>query len=465
MANDAPPHIALFPCAGMGHLLPFLRLSAMLSSRGCSVTLITVNPTVTAAESDHLSAFFAAHPQIQRLHFQLLPYKKSNFTNEDPFFIQMESISNSVHLLPPLLSTLSPPLSAVIADFSVANAVFTHLAPELPIPIYTLTTTSARFFTLMTNLPHLTTHTQGEDNNGYVYVTVPSLGRTPLSNIPPPMLEANHYFAANIISNLSSLSKLNGVIINTFDSFEPEAIEALISKEKLALVPKILPLGPFESLETDAREDNNLPWLDEQAPESVVFVSFGNRTALSKEQIRELGNGLLRSGSKFLWVLKGGKVDKDDKEEVGEILGESFLERVKSKGLVVKGWVNQELILGHVAVGGFVSHCGWNSVTEAARLGVPILAWPLHGDQGVNAEVVEKVGLGLWVRGWGLGGGEKLVGENEIAEKIKDLMGNQKLRSIAMEVKEKARLVREANGSSEMLIRGVIESLKNKGKA
>ncbi|KAL7100965.1 hypothetical protein ACP275_08G027600 [Erythranthe tilingii] len=454
-SNDAPPHIALFPCAGMGHLLPFLRLSAMLSSRGSSVTLITVNPTVSAAESDHLSAFFAAHPQIQRLHFQLLPYKKSSFTNEDPFFIQMESISNSVHLLHPLLSTLSPPLSAVVADFPIAHGVATHLSPEQPpIPIYTLVTTSARFFTLMTHLPHLITQ---KDNS---CMEIPSLGKIPLSNIPPPMLDPNTFFSANIISNVSSLSKLNGVLLNTFDSFEPEAIEALSQN---AVLPEILHVGPFESLETDEARAHNLPWLDEQAPKSVVFVSFGSRTALSKTQIRELGNGLLKSGSKFLWVLKGGKVDKDDKEEVGEILGESFLEKVKGKGLVVKGWVDQELILGHVAIGVFVSHCGWNSVTEAARLGVPVFGWPLHGDQRVNAEVVEKVGLGFWVREWGLG--EKLVGENEIAEKIKDLMGNENLRGRAMEVKEKARLAREIDGSSEMLIRGLIESLKNKGKA
>lgn len=272
------------------------------------------------------------------------------------------------------------------------------------------------------------------------------------------MLNPDHFFAANISSNVSSLSQVRGVLINTFTSFESEAIEALSQN----VAAEILPVGPLESFDMGRAE--TLPWLDEQGPESVVFVSFGSRTALSKDQIRELATGLDKSGCKFLWVLKGSKVDKDDKEEVEDILGESFLARTKSKGIVVKGWVNQEQILAHPAIGGFVSHCGWNSVSEAARLGVPILAWPLHGDQRVNAEVVEKAGLGLWATGWGWGG-EKLVEEDEIAEKITELMMDKNLRARTKEVKEQARRARETNGTSESLLRRLIESLNSDEEA
>ncbi|KAI3452254.1 hypothetical protein Pfo_008919 [Paulownia fortunei] len=457
-SEKGAPHLALFPCAGMGHLVPFLRLAAMLASRGCTVTFITVQPTVSAAESDHMSSFFAIYPHIKRLEFQLLPHKKSKFTNEDPFFIQIESIGNSVHLLYPLLSSLSPSLSAIIADFPVTSSV-SQLASGLCISTYTVITTSARFFTLMAYLPQLAqdNNTKCNASGGNSYIELPALGPMPVSSIPPPMLNPNHFFPANISSNVSSLVKVKGILINTFNWFESEAIEAL-SRNGAA---HILPVGPFESFETG--EAHNLPWLDEQAPESVVFISFGSRTALSKDQIRELGTGLEKSGCTFLWVLKASKVDKDDKEAVEEILGESFLARTKNKGMVIKGWVNQEQILAHPAIGGFVSHCGWNSVIEAARLGVPILAWPQHGDQRVNAEVVEKVGLGLWVRDWGWGG-EKLVDKNEIADKIIELMLEKNLRARAKEVKEKARQAREINGTSEWLLQGLIDSLKSKEK-
>ncbi|KAL0350835.1 UNVERIFIED_CONTAM: UDP-glycosyltransferase 13 [Sesamum radiatum] len=432
--KGAPPHLALFPCAGMGHLMPFLRLATMLASRGCIVTFITVQPTVSAAESDHLSIFFSTHPHIKRLDFQLLPYKKSKFVNDDPFFIQFEAIGNSVHLLPPLLSCLSPSLSAIVADLPVASRV-SQLASDLSVSTYILITTSARFFSLMVYLPQLAQdkNTKNDAGGGNGYIELPGLGSMPVSSIPPAMLDDNNFFAVSISTNVSSLFKVKGIFINTFNWFEAEAIEALNSSGVAPHLAPILPVGPLESFEIEQASD--LPWLDEQAPES-------------------------KSGCTFLWVVKSSKVDKDDKEGVEDIVGESFLGRTKKKGIVIKGWVNQEQILAHPAIGGFVSHCGWNSVIEAARLGVPILAWPQNGDQRINAEVVEKVGFGLWVRDWGWMG-EKLVDRNHIADSITELMLSQNLRARAKEVKEKARQAREINGSSERLLQGLIDSFKS----
>ncbi|KAK3001227.1 hypothetical protein RJ639_020354 [Escallonia herrerae] len=214
---------------------------------------------------------------------------------------------------------------------------------------------------------------------------------------------------------------------------------------------------------------------------------------MSKDQARELGNGLKRSGHRFLWVLKASKVDKDDKEGleellghsflertknkgivvkervqqghkldkddtegVGELVGESFLERTKQQGLIVKGWVEQEEILAHPAVGGFVSHCGWNPVMEAARRGIPVLAWPQAGDQKINAGVLEKPGLGLWLGNWGWGG-ETLVKREEIGDKVTELMGNEKLRAKARKVGEEARKAGTAGGSSDTALMEVID--------
>ncbi|CAK9186045.1 unnamed protein product [Ilex paraguariensis] len=427
-SQRTPPHVALFPSAGMDHLTPFLRLATMLASQNCVVTLVTAQPPVSAAESTYLSSFLASHAQIKGLEFQVLPFEPTNLTTDDPFFLQFEATRRSI-------------------------------ADDLCIPNYIVLTTSARFFSLMANRPHLTLEKYAKFSGSDKSLEIPGLAPLPLSSIPPPLFNSDHLFTTLITSNATSLSKAKGILMNTFDGFDPETIAALNNGRVISNLPPVLPVGPFETYEL--KQGHHLPWLDDQPAESVLYVSFGSRTTMSKDQIRELGHGVERSGCRFLWVLKAKKVDK---EELEELLGVSFLERTKNKGMVVKGWVNQEAILEHPAIGGFLSHCGWNSVMEVTRQGLPILAWPQHGDQKINAEVAEKAGLGLWIRQWGWGGGGgggvRLVRGEEIGEKVIELMGDENLRAKARKVGEEARKAGDEGGSSKKVLQGVIEMLK-----
>nr|WME87920.1 C-glycosyltransferase [Bergenia purpurascens] len=448
------PHIALFPSAGMGHLTPFLRLAAMLSSRNCLITLITAKPTVSAAESTHISSFISTHPEIRHLEFQILPINATNPTTDDPFFIQFEAVSRSVHVLHPLLSSASPPLCAIFSDLVVASST-APIADDLCIPNYIVSTTSAKFLCLIAYLPVLTSDS-AKFNLGCTEVQIPGLSPLPITSIPPPFWNTNHLFTAHLITNARALPKAKGIIMNTFNWFEQETIDAVSNGGVLDSLPPILPIGPLKPFSFEKDQNQYLSWLDNQPAESVVYVSFGSRTAMSEDQIRELGIGLERSKHRFLWVLKSSKVDKEDSKDLKELLGNFFLERTSNQGIIVKRWVNQEEILAHPAIGGFINHCGWNSVSEAAWQGIPILAWPQHGDQRVNAGVVEKVGLGIWERGWGWGG-EKLVKGVEIGERIGQLMEDEKLRSRARKVGEEAKKACGFGGSSEKALTGIID--------
>ncbi|KAL5723041.1 hypothetical protein ACHQM5_006487 [Ranunculus cassubicifolius] len=183
---------------------------------------------------------------------------------------------------------------------------------------------------------------------------------------------------------------------------------------------------------------------------------------MSREQIRELGIGLEKSRCRFVWVIKDKKVDKEENQGLEEILGDEFIERVKDRGLVMKNWVDQEEVLSHRSVSGFVSHCGWNSVSEAALLGVRMLAWPQGGDQKINAEVVRKCGLGMWVESWGWGG-ETVVKGEEIGERIREMMGDEELRLRAMRVREEARKAVGVDGSSHTALISFRQSLECTG--
>nr|A0A0A1H7N4.1 RecName: Full=UDP-glycosyltransferase 708C2; AltName: Full=C-glucosyltransferase b; Short=FeCGTb; AltName: Full=UDP-glucose:2-hydroxyflavanone C-glucosyltransferase [Fagopyrum esculentum]BAP90361.1 UDP-glucose: 2-hydroxyflavanone C-glucosyltransferase UGT708C2 [Fagopyrum esculentum] len=443
LTTNEQPHVVVCSGAGMGHLIPFLNLASTLSSAPyrCKVTLLIVIPLITDAESHHISSFFSSHPTIHRLDFHVnLPAPKPNV---DPFFLRYKSISDSAHRLPVHLSTLAPPISAVFSDFLFTQGLNTTL-PHLP--NYTFTTTSARFFTLMSYVPHLAKSSSSSP------VEIPGLEPFPTDNIPPPFFNPDHIFTSFTISNANYLSLSKGIIVNTFDSFEPETLSALNSGDSLPDLPPVIPIGPLNELEHNKQEEL-LPWLDQQPEKSVLYVSFGNRTAMSSDQILELGMGLERSDCRFIWVVKTSKIDKDDKSELRKLFGEELYVKLSEKGKLVK-WVNQTEILGHTAVGGFLSHCGWNSVMEAARRGVPILAWPQHGDQRENAWVVEKAGLGVWEREWSSGI------QVAIVEKVKMIMGNNDLRNSAVRVGEEAKRACDVGGSSATALMNIIGSLK-----
>ncbi|ERN10112.1 hypothetical protein AMTR_s00169p00020860 [Amborella trichopoda] len=92
------------------------------------------------------------------------------------------------------------------------------------------------------------------------------------------------------------------------------------------------------------------------------------------------------SGLPFIWVVRG------DTELVYQWLPEDFEERVKGRGMVIKGWEPQILILFL-----FLSHpghrrvCGGNSTLEGLRPRLPMVAWPMLAEQSLNARLVVDV--------------------------------------------------------------------------
>ncbi|MQM20711.1 hypothetical protein Taro_053737 [Colocasia esculenta] len=411
------PHVALLPSAGMGHLTPFLRLAAALEARGCDVTLITPHPAVSAAEARHVADFLAsASPRVRPLEFHLLPFDPASANSTDPFFLQFEAIRRSAHLLGPLLASACRAPSAVVTDITIFSA-FVPVIRAAGVPNYVLFTASAAMFALCAAFPSAAASLDGHAGT----LDVPGLGALPVSWIPQPLRKPRNLFSAQFMENGRALTQVDGIIINTWEVLEGDTLAALNAGSVVPHLPLVTPVGPLPPVKL--HKNSCLPWLDAQPERSVVYVSFGSRTALSAEQMRELGAGLEKSGCRFLWVVKSKKVDKEDEGvALEELLGDGYLRRVEGRGLVVKDWVDQDAILAHPAVGGFVSHCGWNSVTEAAIRGVRVLAWPRHGDQRLNAWVVERGGLGAWPRGWSWEGEAEVVGGEEIGQWVRELM-------------------------------------------
>ncbi|XP_007041009.2 PREDICTED: anthocyanidin 3-O-glucosyltransferase 2 [Theobroma cacao] len=263
-----------------------------------------------------------------------------------------------------------------------------------------------------------------------------------------------------------------GIVVNTFRELESYAIDSVSNGNDDW--PPIYPIGPVLDLvgpaqwhPQQAQHGSIMQWLDNQPPSSVVFLCFGSMGSLSEAQLREIAVGLERSGFRFLWSIREPPKMKLDLpgeytnvEEI-EMLPPGFVDRSRRAGTgLVCGWVPQALILSHQAIGGFVSHCGWNSILESIWYGVPIATWPLYAEQQLNAfELVTELELAVEIRA-DYRKGSDLVSPEELERALRRLMkGNDEVRRKMREMKQKSRVALMPNGSSYKSLASLIEEL------
>ena len=110
------------------------------------------------------------------------------------------------------------------------------------------------------------------------------------------------------------------------------------------LVGPVIQTGP--SSESNGNSEC-LSWLENQMPNSVLYVSFGSVCALTQQQINELALGLELSGKKFLWVFRAPSDVDVKNDDPLKFLPHGFLERTKEQGLVITSWAPQTQILSH----------------------------------------------------------------------------------------------------------------------
>ncbi|CAI0463607.1 unnamed protein product [Linum tenue] len=139
-------------------------------------------------------------------------------------------------------------------------------------------------------------------------------------------------------------------------------------------------------------------------------------------------------------------------------LPDGFQDRVSGRGLVLDGWAPQVTILNHPAVGGFLSHCGWNSLLEAVAAGVPILGWPMEADQFVNARLlVEDLGVAVKV----CEGADTVPDPVELGRRIAQSMSQGLAeRKRAGEMKDEALAAVEQGGSSQIDLERFVQDLQ-----
>ncbi|GJT94906.1 crocetin glucosyltransferase, chloroplastic-like protein [Tanacetum coccineum] len=271
-------------------------------------------------------------------------------------------------------------------------------------------------------------------------VEIPKMPLLKYSEIPDFLLPTNK-LAPIFQQHMQTLEKEQKpcILINTFDGLEKELINSIPNRLN------ILSVGPLVSDETnDSDREYYLQWLDSKGDKSVIYVSFGSFVELDKNQKEEMFQGLIESGHPFLWVIR-------NYQEEDEVMKSC---KAESNGLIVR-WCSQVQVLSHVAIGCFVTHCGWNSVTESVISGVPMVGYPKLADQILNVKMVEEV-WGNEVKAIADNGGA--VTRDEIKRCLNVVMGDSEIKSKCEILKSLAQEANVEGGSSHTNLKQLLEN-------
>ncbi|XP_027336070.1 hydroquinone glucosyltransferase-like [Abrus precatorius] len=415
-------HIAIVPSPGFSHLVPIVEFSKRLVQHHPNFHVTCIIPSL-GSPPDSSKAYVKTLPS--NIDFIFLPPINKDQLPQGAYpgvLIQL-TITFSLPSIHEVLKSLSSkaPLTALMVDVFAFQAL--DFAKEFNALSYIYFPGAAMVLSLFSQMPKLDEQISGEYKDLKEPIALP--GCVPLqgSDLPAPTQDRSSETYKLFLERAKGMLLADGILINSFLEMESSAIRALEEEENNKI--KVYPVGPITQKGSNKDADECLRWLDNQPPSSVLYVSFGSGGTLSQDQTNELALGLELSGQRFLWVLRApsNSVSAAYLETVNEdplqFLPNGFLERTKEQGLVVPLWAPQVQVLSHKSVGGFLCHCGWNSILESVQEGVPLITWPLFAEQRMNAVMLTdglKVALRPKVNEDGI------VEKEEIAKVMKCLM-------------------------------------------
>ncbi|XP_002518707.3 scopoletin glucosyltransferase isoform X2 [Ricinus communis] len=467
-------HIAFFPYMAHGHMIPTMDMARLFARHGVKATIITTpfNASLISKtiERDRQKGFEIG---IQLINFASaetgLPEGCENARS-----IRTQEMAAKFFKA---ISLLQQPLEHVLKECHpnclVADMMFpwaTEVASKFGIPRLVFHGISTFSLCVYNSLRHYEPHKGlASDFEPFMVPGLPDQIKITRLQVPDYIKEKNKQTELTHRMSQSELTSY-GVLLNSFYELEP----AYLEHYRKVMGRKAWSIGPLSLCNND-REDKMqrgdtasisghecLRWLDSKKPNSVLYICFGSMFKFSTPQLIELAMALESSGQNFIWVVK----KKENGSTQEEWLPEGLEKRMEGKGLIIRGWAPQVLILDHEAIGGFMTHCGWNSTLEGVAAGVPMVTWPLFAEQFFNEKLVTgvlKVGVGVGAQEWSRFEKKILIKKEDIEKAVTRLMIGeeaQELRNKAKALKEMTRKVHGEGGSSQSDMIALLEELK-----
>ncbi|XVE66804.1 hypothetical protein DITRI_Ditri08aG0108800 [Diplodiscus trichospermus] len=471
MDPKSPVEMFFFPYVGGGHQIPMIDMARMFAALGAKSTIISTPKNALFFQKSILRDQQSGH-QISIRSLQLPD--NVDIADTDMSAPPQTDTSMLQEPLKSLLLQLNP--DCIIHDMFHRWAADTVDNLEVDIPRIVFSGNGCFSSCARENITKFKPEQMvGSDYEPFVVPGLPDRIELTRSQLP--------VFRSVQQDIRKSQEKSFGVVVNSFYELEPAYVEYY----KKELGKKVWLVGTVslynrnfaDKAERGKRatidEQNILSWLDSKDPHSVLYISFGSLARLAPEQLPEIAYGLQASNQPFIWVV--GKVfEADGKENENEEnwFPTGFEEKMKEsrKGLIIRGWAPQLLILEHASVGGFMTHCGWNSTLEGVSCGVPMITWPISAEQFYNEKLITdvlkigvKVGSLDW-RSWNMEP-RAAVGRDKVEEAVKRLMGGGEeaveMRNKATQIGEMAKRAVEGGSSYKDAV-ALINELKDRRK-
>ncbi|GMI65799.1 hypothetical protein like AT2G36780 [Hibiscus trionum] len=403
-------HFVLIPLMSPGHLLPMTDMARLLATHGVTVSIVTT-PLNTPRFTTVIDRAVASGLRIRLLHLHFpatefgLPEGCENMDQLPSrdliknFFMAAAELQKRFE---ELFNELKPRPSCIVSGKNLPWTVQT--AKKFNIPRIFFDGMGCFSFACTHNLELSNTHESVSKSEFFVIPGLPHEIKLKKSQLPENLSQGSNDLK-NVRDNIRATEQISdGIVVNTFEELETEYVKEFKRVKGDDKVYCIGPLSAVNKLSSDKAErgsnrcrlDAKLkPWLDAKEPGSVIYACLGSISGLTKRQLVELGLGLESSEKPFIWVIRENHKSNELENWISE---ENFEDRVGERGLIIRGWSPQLWILSHPAIGAFLTHCGWNSTTEAVSAGVPIIACPLFAEQFINERlVVDVLGIGVSV--------------------------------------------------------------------
>ncbi|CAI9118884.1 OLC1v1020511C1 [Oldenlandia corymbosa var. corymbosa] len=399
--------VLMFPWLGHGHISPYLELAKKLFAKNFMVYLCSTPANLTSVRSKlSEEEEFNESIKLVELEFESLPELPPNY--------------HTTNGLPPhLMPTLKEAFDCSVPEFL---DILTDLNPELL--IYDILQPWSAVAASVSGIPAV------EFITGSVAMT--ALGYHSLVSPPGTEFPFESIFFRDYESALREKLFVHDKDSQSFTQCI-ECSKKMILVKSIAEVEgkyidyfssltgkKVIPVGHL------VQEPNFNDYVDKDC-ESWIFLTRKKRVQPS---LFLLGVSTF-CVTKICWKSLMG-----NETSLEEVLPKDFLIRVGDRGKVVNGWAPQAKILTHPNTGGFASHCGWNSVLEGMKFGLPIIAMPMHLDQPVNARLIEEHGVGIEVLRDSSGNLQRETIANVIDKVVKGIDG-EKVREKAKEMSKK----------------------------